>query len=41
MIERTLPYDLGGEASVHFEPSGLRCRIMLPLAGHAVLPEQD
>jgi two-component sensor histidine kinase len=38
MIERTLPYDLGGEASLHFEPCGVRCRIAVPLTGLVLSP---
>ncbi|HEX2136548.1 MAG TPA: PAS domain S-box protein [Microvirga sp.] len=31
LIERTLSYDLGGEAALRFEPTGLRCTLVLPL----------
>lgn len=31
LIERTLTYDLAGEASLRFEPTGLRCTITLPV----------
>lgn len=30
MIERTLAYDMGGEASLRFEQDGLHCTIALP-----------
>ena len=32
MIERTLAYDIGGEASLRFERDGLHCMIALPAA---------
>lgn len=33
LIERTLAYDLSGEASLDFTPDGLHCRISLPIPG--------
>jgi len=32
LIEEGLPYELGGSASVSFEPDGVRCRIAIPAA---------
>lgn len=31
LIERAIPYDLGAQTSLHFEPDGVRCEIRLPL----------
>ncbi|MEZ0172610.1 sensor histidine kinase [Microvirga sp. TS319] len=31
LIERTLGYELGGEATLDFTPNGLRCTIVLPM----------
>lgn len=35
LIERVLPYELGGSARMAFNPDGLTCEIELPLAGDA------
>jgi two-component sensor histidine kinase len=32
LIEQALPREMGGEAVMDFEPSGLRCRMRLPLS---------
>lgn len=36
LIERNLPYDLGGRGRLTFERTGLRCEIELPLANNVV-----
>ena len=37
LLERTLAYELGGEANLRFEPGGLHCTIALPLDDGIVL----
>ncbi len=37
LLERTIPYELGGEASLRFEPTGASCTIVIPTKG-AILP---
>jgi hypothetical protein len=32
LIERSIKYDLNGEAQLRFLPSGLECAVTLPLA---------
>ncbi|HEX5991075.1 MAG TPA: PAS domain-containing protein, partial [Thermomicrobiales bacterium] len=40
LIERTLAYDLGGQARLEFTPEGLRCTISLP-AGDDIIREVE
>ena len=40
MIERTLAYDLGGEASLGFQPDGLRCTIMLAATSDILITDE-
>ncbi|HEV7252188.1 MAG TPA: PAS domain S-box protein [Mesorhizobium sp.] len=37
LIERTLAYDLGGEARLEFQPGGLRCTVSLPANDSIIL----
>ncbi len=41
LLERTLAYDLGGEASLRYEPDGLRCAISLPVEGVVRAANED
>jgi two-component sensor histidine kinase len=38
VIERSLPYSLGGAATLQFHPGGMRCRIEFPLDSHSAVP---
>jgi two-component system CheB/CheR fusion protein len=40
LIERTVAYDLQGDARLRFEPTGLHCTISLPLTGDIVREAQ-
>ena len=33
IVERSIAHELGGDAELHFEPSGLRCNMRIPLRG--------
>ncbi len=39
LIERTVAYDLGGEASLEFRPDGLHCTISLPATSGLILED--
>lgn len=41
LIEKGLPYELGGAATVAFNPSGIACSIRIPLENHVVAIEED
>jgi hypothetical protein len=35
-MERCIERDLAGEFELVFEPEGARCRLVIPLQGHAI-----
>lgn len=41
LIERGIPFDLGGETSVEYGKDGLRCRFLLPAAHVSIAAPQD
>lgn len=41
LIERTLGYELGGDAKLDFTPNGLRCTIVLPMDTRLFLPDRE
>jgi PAS domain S-box-containing protein len=41
LIERTLAYELGGETTLAFMPTGLHCRIVLPLSDEITVIASD
>jgi PAS domain S-box-containing protein len=41
LIERTVAYDLGGEASLEFTPDGLHCTISLPATGGLIVEDAE
>jgi two-component sensor histidine kinase len=36
LMERCIERDLAGEFELVFEPEGARCRLVIPLQGHAI-----
>ena len=41
LIDRSIPYDLGGESAVRFEPEGLVARFLLPRKHVTITPEVE
>jgi two-component sensor histidine kinase len=37
LIERGLAYELDGEVALDFEPTGVRCRVRIPLSARVTL----